>query len=332
MNPIPGEDQPKPRIAIVLSAGYFGFFAHAGFMLAVEELGIDYAAIAGSSAGAIVAALHAAGLSAKEIASLLTGIRRKDFWDTTGITGIIGALVRKGRGWTGLLRGDRFEELIERTLPVKRFEDCARSLYITAFNLTLGADETFHSGTIADKVRASCSYPFLLRPKAIDGCQYWDGGFLAKVPAETIIEIERPDSLIVHYLPSGEPSDFTARNWTAAAMMETALTAARLEIEHHRARALGLTGRELYRRARDSGRLDIGGLDSRAVDSSGLGNRGLSLGTHWVVPDVPRVSPKDLSGGPRAIEAAYRGAMQYFASLENGAPSLPAQPPKSPIS
>jgi len=49
----------QPRTAIVLSAGYFGFFAHAGFISAVEECGIDYCAIAGSSAGAIVAATTA---------------------------------------------------------------------------------------------------------------------------------------------------------------------------------------------------------------------------------------------------------------------------------
>jgi predicted acylesterase/phospholipase RssA len=41
-------DSPTRRTAIVLSAGYFGFFAHAGFMLAVEELGIDYRVIRGT--------------------------------------------------------------------------------------------------------------------------------------------------------------------------------------------------------------------------------------------------------------------------------------------
>ncbi len=37
----------QPRTAIVLSAGYFGFFAHAGFMQAVEDCAIDCTAIAG---------------------------------------------------------------------------------------------------------------------------------------------------------------------------------------------------------------------------------------------------------------------------------------------
>ena len=151
------DGQPSPsRIGIVLSAGYFGFFAHAGFMLGIEELGIDYSAIAGSSAGAIVAALHASGVPAGEIVEMLTSVRRRDIWDSTGITGIAKALLRRGRGWTGWLKGDRFEELMQRHLRAKTFEQCSRALYITALNLTRGADETFHSGTIADKVRASC--------------------------------------------------------------------------------------------------------------------------------------------------------------------------------
>ncbi|HKY03606.1 MAG TPA: patatin-like phospholipase family protein [Blastocatellia bacterium] len=264
------------RIGIVLSAGYFGFFAHAGFMLAIEEAGINYSSIAGSSAGAIVAALHASGVTAAEIADTLAGIRKNDFWDSTGVGGVLRALARRGRGWTGLLKGDLFEKMIEDHLRVKTFEECPRSLYLTAFNLTRGEDETFFSGTIADKVRASCSYPFLMSPKKIDGQDYWDGGFLAKVPVETLIEREKPDRLIVHYLPaSSDDRSFDERAWSAMALMERALGVARREIERHRLSALA----------------------GKAPDMT------------WIEPVVPRVSPKDLSAGRAAIEAAYVHAL-----------------------
>lgn len=271
------------RIGIVLSAGYFGFFAHAGFMLAVEEAGINYSSIAGSSAGAIVAALHASGVPAAEIADTLAGIRKNDFWDSTGVSGVLRALARRGRGWTGLLKGDLFEKMIERHLRVKTFEECPRSLYLTAFNLTRGEDETFYSGTIADKVRASCSYPFLMSPKKINGQDYWDGGFLAKVPVETLIEREKPDSLIVHYLPaSSDERSFDERAWSAMALMERALSVARREIEQHRLSRLG----------------DI------------------SQRIKWIEPVVPKVSPKDLSAGRSAIEAAYQQGLEKILKRE----------------
>jgi NTE family protein len=270
-----GGNTPNERIAIVLSAGYFGFFAHAGFMLAIEELGIDYCAIAGSSAGSVVAALHASGMPASEIVESLVSLRRKDLWDSTGIGGILQALVKRGRGWTGLLRGERFEERLDQRLPVKTFEECRRSLYITALNLSRGVEETFNSGTIADKVRASCSYPFLMSSKAINGDEYWDGGFLTKIPFETMIEREKPDRLIIHYLPMrDEETNLKERHWSAVALMERALNISRKEIERHRLEALGELRDKLT----------------------------------WVEPVVPRVTPRTLQDGKAAADAAYRHA------------------------
>ena len=281
--PNTGRDGPpaRPRIAIILSAGYFGFFAHAGFMLAIEELGIDYRAIAGSSAGAIVAALHASGVPANEIVDMLTSVRRSDIWDSTGITGIAKALFRQGRGWTGWLKGNRFEELMERHLRAKTFEACPRALYVTALNLTRGADETFSSGRIADKVRASCGYPFLMSPKSLNGCQYWDGGFLAKVPLEVILESEQPDRVIIHYLPTRtESTRFEERTWSVVSLFEQALTAARKEIEQHRLKALG---------------------DAKSRIT-------------WVEPVVPPIGPKTLSEGRAAVDAAYHHAIDFLSS------------------
>ena len=271
------------KTVIVLSAGYFGFFAHAGFMRAVEERGINYSAIAGSSAGAIVAALHASGVPAREIVERLRALRKEDFWDSTGAVGIVRALVRKGRGWGGLLKGDRFERLIESHLRVKTFAECERRLYLTAFNLTRGADETFISGTIADKVRASCSYPFLMSPRRIDGDEYWDGGFLAKVPLEGMLERERPDRILIHYLPTRPAKEqgkaLHERNWTALAMLERALTAARKEVEERRLSACAEMREKIT----------------------------------WVEPDVPPLDASALGRSGEAVEAAYRHAMRALA-------------------
>ncbi len=272
----------QPRTAIVLSAGYFGFFAHAGFMRAIEERGIDYGAIAGSSAGAIVAALHASGVSAAEIIATLGQIRKTDFWDSTGASGFARALLKKGRGWSGLLKGDAFERMILKYLRVNNFEACPRRLYLTAFNLTKGKDETFDSGTIADKVRASCSYPFLMAPRKIGDSEYWDGGFLAKIPLETLIEKEQPERIIIHYLPTREDArGLSERNWTAFAMLEKSLTAARKEIEQHRLQAMTR-------------------FKERMV---------------WIEPQVPPLGADKLAQGKQAIDAAYNFALERLAEI-----------------
>jgi NTE family protein len=264
---------PNGRVAIVLSAGYFGFFAHAGFMRALEELGIDYCAISGSSAGAIVAALHASGVPAQEIIDLLLSVKRRDFWDRVGMGASVKALLRKGKGWTGLIKGDLLERLIEERLRVKTFELCPRSLYVNAFNLTAGADETFYSGTIADKVRASCSYPFLLAAKVINGSTYWDGGFLSKVPIETMAAREVPDRFLIHYLPTRRTA---SQSWSPFTLLDAALAVARKEIEENRLNALEA-------------------IRDRIT---------------WAVPAVPGVTPRNFSNARAAVEAAYQQAVE----------------------
>jgi NTE family protein len=272
-----------PRTAMVLSAGYFGFYAHAGFMQAVEECGVDYTAIAGSSAGALIAALHASGVPAAEIIDMLLNVRRKDLWDRVGTLGLLQSLAKRGRGLTGLLKGEQFEAHTRRHLRAQTFEECPRALYVTALNLTKGAEETFTAGSIADKVRASCAYPFLMAAKTINGDEYWDGGFLSKVPFETMVERERPERLIVHYLPRRDDDDelLGHRDWAAVRMLERALAIARREIEHHRTAMLNEWKERLV----------------------------------WIEPTVPPVSVKDLSTGRAAIEAAYQHAKAFFSSL-----------------
>jgi len=57
-----------------LSSGFFGFFAHAGFLSALEEEGLQPRAAWGSSAGALVGGAWAAGLSADEFSRVLFGL------------------------------------------------------------------------------------------------------------------------------------------------------------------------------------------------------------------------------------------------------------------
>jgi NTE family protein len=64
--------------ALGLSAGFFGFFAHAGMVQALEEEGLWPARAAGSSAGALVAGLWASGRDADAIGAILRGLRRAD--------------------------------------------------------------------------------------------------------------------------------------------------------------------------------------------------------------------------------------------------------------
>jgi NTE family protein len=149
---------------LALSSGYFGFFAHAGLAVALERHGFAPARLSGSSAGALVGGLWAAGLSAERIRDHLLSLRREDFWDPS--PGL------------GLLAGRRFEALLAALLPVARFEDCRWKLAVSAFDALALRTRVLDSGPLVAALRASCSLPLLFQPAWDRGRPLWDGGVL----------------------------------------------------------------------------------------------------------------------------------------------------------
>jgi NTE family protein len=155
----------KP-FTLSLSSGFFGFFAHAGFIKALEEKKLKPKMIAGSSAGALVGACVASGITASEMAAAFTKIKKSDFWDVS-----VGL---------GLVRGDRMERLFEKYMA-PNFEALKIPLQISAFDLFALKTRTLDSGSVAKSARASCAVPGLFHPVYIDKRIYFDGGVADKM-------------------------------------------------------------------------------------------------------------------------------------------------------
>ena len=190
------------RFGLVLSAGYFGFYGHAGFLRGLFEAGLAPAAYAGSSAGGMVAAYAAAGASIHDIEELVLKQTRQGFWDPDPI-GAVMDLARGGHGATGLLKGERFRRILEETLPSRTFESCEKPLVLVAADITDASAMVFNKGELAPRIHASCAYPGLFRAVKVDGRLFWDGGLVDKAPALALAEAGHElDAILVHYLPS----------------------------------------------------------------------------------------------------------------------------------
>jgi NTE family protein len=147
---------------LALSSGFFGFFAHAGLLGALEEEGLLPAGLCGSSAGALVGGLFAAGLPATTIRDQLLSLRRNDFWDP--------------RLGLGLLRGARFRSRLDELLPVRTFEACSRPLAVSAWDPLARQTVVLTRGPLAPAIQASGSVPFLFQPVRLEGRWLLDGG------------------------------------------------------------------------------------------------------------------------------------------------------------
>ncbi|MCB9547367.1 MAG: patatin-like phospholipase family protein [Myxococcales bacterium] len=178
------------RVGVALSSAFFGFYGHTGFMKALAARGLRPTALAGTSAGAIVAAFAARDGGLDRLEGTLAGLRRRDFWDP-GLP----------RG-TGLLKGERFGALLARHLPAERFEDLDTPLVVVSTDLVHRRRRVDTTGPLAPSVLASCALPLMFRAVELDGRPHVDGGLLDKVPVRALLERHPLDVLLVHLLPS----------------------------------------------------------------------------------------------------------------------------------
>jgi len=189
------------KAAVVFSSGFFGFFAHAGVLTALRALSVDPIGYAGTSSGAIVAAMAASGMDDESIRALLFNLKKKDFWDPSPFASLIRGGLRGFKGTTGYLRGERFTRLLS-ALPIKRIEDCPKPLAISATNLTERKETVFTRGDLAKAVQASGAVPILFEPVNINGILYLDGGIVNKAPLRAVVDLWAPESIIIHYIAS----------------------------------------------------------------------------------------------------------------------------------
>lgn len=173
-----------------LSAGFFGFYSHCGFMKALWEQGIRPSALGGASAGALVSSLISSGMTPHEIEEVLKRIKKADFWDfKLGL---------------GLLAGLKFESILKQYLP-ESFEDLKVPLRIATYHVFNRKTVTHQQGDLISAVRASCCFPLLFHPVKIQGDRHIDGGVSDWLALNTIPHDER---VLIHFIePQGFMSD-----------------------------------------------------------------------------------------------------------------------------
>ena len=182
------------RWALVLSSGGKRGFAHAGVITALDRSGLKPDIIVGSSAGALVGALYASGMTASEVAAADVG----DIFDRA-------FSVFRGRA----SKSASIEAFIRKHLRETRLEKFPIPFAAVATRLEDGCLAVFNAGDAGRAVFASMSVPGFFVPASIDGARYGDGGLVSPLPigtaralgATTVVAID------VSYHPGWEPPD-----------------------------------------------------------------------------------------------------------------------------
>ena len=164
-------EQCPYQLGVALSGGGARGFAHVGALMAIEEAGLRPDAIAGVSAGSVIAVLYAAGVKPIDMADIFGGQSFRNL-----------AELSWGKG--GLFKIDKFIKLVKDAIGDKQnIEDLDIPTFIIASDLDNARPHIFNSGEIMPRMLASCSIPIIFPPVEIDGVHYVDGGVLRNMPA-----------------------------------------------------------------------------------------------------------------------------------------------------
>tara|TARA_B110000977_G_scaffold105807_1_gene137953 strand:- start:789 stop:1667 length:879 start_codon:yes stop_codon:yes gene_type:complete len=160
-------------IGLALGGGAAKGVAHIGVLKALEDANIEVDYIAGTSVGAMIAALYAFKVDVETIGSLA---RRLTMSKVTSFK------LNK----TGFFSTESLRELMLEYVGDVAIEDATIPLSIVATDINSGEEIILTSGSVVDAVCASAAIPGIYIPVEINGRTLVDGGLVQNVPIEAL--------------------------------------------------------------------------------------------------------------------------------------------------
>ncbi len=167
----PGALASAKRVSLVLGAGGARGLGHIGAIEVLQERGYRIVGIAGSSMGALVGGIHAAGRLPiyKEWACALE-------------RGDVLRLLDFSFGFPGLIRGERVIGALRDLVGEHAIESLPIPFTAVATDLQSQREVWLNRGPLFDAIRASIAIPMVFTPYRLEGRDLVDGGLLAPVP------------------------------------------------------------------------------------------------------------------------------------------------------
>jgi NTE family protein len=161
------------KIGLALGGGAAKGIAHVGVLKALEDHKVSIRYIAGTSVGAMIAALYAFDVSVDEIGGLAKRLT---------MSKVTSFKLSK----TGFFSTSSLRELMTEYIGEVNIEDAKIPLSIVATDIRNGEEIILRTGSVADAVCASAAIPGIYIPVKIDNRSLVDGGLVQNVPIEAL--------------------------------------------------------------------------------------------------------------------------------------------------
>jgi NTE family protein len=226
-SPLPQDDRPK--VGLVLGGGAARGGAHIGVLRVLEELRVPVDYIAGSSIGAVIGGLYAAGLAPDQMSAEIAAIdwlalfddrpgrsqlsfrRKEDTWQNyfPFEIGFSSAGVRSPAGFVSGRKLDlMLQSLTLHTSDVAHFDDLPIPYRAIATDFETGGPVALDRGSLARAIRASMSIPGAFTPVPWNGRWLVDGSMSNNLPVELVREMGADVIIVVDVSPHLAEGDF----------------------------------------------------------------------------------------------------------------------------
>lgn len=195
----------RPAVALVLGSGGPRGFAHIGVLKVLDEAGIRPDLIVGSSVGAMVGALYAAGVSGADLERMALGINVLEFFEFRMLGG-------------GLATGSTIQQFVNSHVDGRTIESLPTRFAVASTRVSDGSLAIFNRGDTGLAVRASSASPGQFEPVRIGSDFYVDGDEASPVPiraaralgARMVIAIDV--SAYLSTTPPGVPREWVVKD------------------------------------------------------------------------------------------------------------------------
>ncbi len=191
----------RPKIGLVLGGGGAKGAAEVGVLKVLEAAGIHIDYIVGTSIGAVVGGLYAAGYSASELETLIqnqewltlltdrkASLASVPYQKIGGVIYIFGfPIFDKESTELGMISGNRIEHVIDSMAHAKKrdeFDELMTPYCCVAADIRSGMEVILDKGSLARAIRASIAIPGFFKPVKRGDYMLVDGGVLNNLPVD----------------------------------------------------------------------------------------------------------------------------------------------------
>lgn len=167
------------KISLALGSGGARGLAHIGAIEVLEAEGYEIASVSGTSIGAVIGGLYAAG----KLDLFTDWICNMDRMDIFGLM-----------DWTlnaqGFIKGDKVFNQIKKMIGQHNIEDLRIPYYAISADINSKKEVRFGTGDLFTAMRASVAIPSVLTPLNINNMTLVDGGVMNPVPTDVLFDRE----------------------------------------------------------------------------------------------------------------------------------------------